>query len=126
MNISFIIKSLILALTVFFILFAISFISSQKVMVDSNNYGVRDSMKESINIAKYRATGEITFDEETLIKSTIKNYIKNNNINVDDITFEIALDEENDIVTISIYTEKELFNSDSKANYTFSYQIIER
>lgn len=126
MNISFIIKSLILALTVFFILFAISFISSQKVMVDSNNYGVRDSMKESINIAKYRATGEITFDEETLIKSTIKNYIKNNNINVDDITFEIALDEENDIVTVSIYTEKELFNSDSKANYTFSYQIIER
>ena len=126
MNISFIIKSLILALTVFFILFAISFISSQNVMVDSNNYGVRDSMKESINIAKYRATGEITFDEETLIKSTIKNYIKNNNINVDDITFEIALDEENDIVTVSIYTEKELFNSDSKANYTFSYQIIER
>ena len=126
MNISFIIKSLILALTVFFILFAISFISSQNVMVDSNNYGVRDSMKESINIAKYRAAGEITFDEETLIKSTIKNYIKNNNINVDDITFEIALDEENDIVTVSIYTEKELFNSDSKANYTFSYQIIER
>jgi len=126
MNISFIIKSLILALTVFFILFAISFISSQKVMVDSNNYGVRDSMKESINIAKYRVTGEITFDQETLIKSTIKNYIKNNNINVDDITFEIALDEENDIVTVSIYTEKELFNSDSKANYTFSYQIVER
>jgi len=126
MNISFIIKSLILALTVFFILFAISFISSQKVMVDSNNYGVRDSMKESINIAKYRVTGEITFDQETLIKSTIKNYVKNNNINVDDITFEIALDEENDIVTVSIYTEKELFNSDSKANYTFSYQIVER
>lgn len=126
MNISFIIKSLILASTVFFILFAISFISSQKVMVDSNNYGVRDSIKESINIAKYRVTGEITFDQETLIKSTIKNYIKNNNINVDDITFEIALDEENDIVTVSIYTEKELFNSDSKANYTFSYQIVER
>lgn len=126
MQFSFIIKSLIISFFAFILIFAISFISSQKVLVDSNNYGVRDSVKESINIAEYRKSGNIVFDENALIKSTIKNYLLNNNINVDDITFEIAVDETNNIVTIKIYTEKEMLNADSKANYTFSYQVIER
>ena len=95
-------------------------------MLDSNNYGVRDSIKESINIAKYRVDGEISFDEETLIKSTILNYVKNNNINVDDVEFEIALDEVNNIVTITISTEKDVFDANSKSSYTFSYQVVER
>lgn len=126
MNISFIIKSLVLSLTVFLILYAIFFVSSQNVMLDSNNYGVRDSVKESINIAQYRVNGDITFDKETLIKSTIKNYIENNNINVDDVTFEIALDEINNIVTVTINTEKEVLDANSKSSYTFSYQVVER
>ena len=126
MNISFVIKSLVLSLTVFFIMYAIFFVSSQNVMLDSNNYGVRDSVKESINIAKYRVNGDIIFDEETLIKSTIKNYVENNNINVDDVTFEIALDEINNIVTVTIITEKEVFDANSKSSYTFSYQVVER
>lgn len=126
MNISFVIKSLVLSLTVFFIMYAIFFVSSQNVMLDSNNYGVRDSIKESINIAKYRVDGEISFDEETLIKSTILNYVKNNNINVDDVEFEIALDEVNNIVTITISTEKDVFDANSKSSYTFSYQVVER
>ena len=126
MNISFVIKSLVLSLTVFFIMYAIFFVSSQNVMLDSNNYGVRDSIKESINIAKYRVDGEISFDEETLIKSTILNYVKNNNINVDDVEFEIALDEVNNFVTITISTEKDGFDANSKSSYTFSYQVVER
>lgn len=126
MQFSFIIKSLIISFFTFILIFAISFISSQKVLVDSNNYGVRDSIKESINIAEYRKSGNIVFDENALIENTIKNYLLNNNINVDDITFEIAVDETNNIVTIMIYTEKEMLNADSKANYTFSYQVIER
>ena len=126
MQFSFIIKSLIISFFAFVLIFAISFISSQKVLVDSNNYGVKDSIKESINIAEYRKSGNIVFDENALIENTIKNYLLNNNINVDDITFEIAIDETNNIVTIKIYTEKEMLNADSKANYTFSYQVIER
>lgn len=126
MNISFIIKSLVLSLTVFFIMYAIFFVSSQNVMLDSNNYGVRDSVKESINIAKYRVNGDILFDKDALIKSTIKNYVENNNINVDDVTFEIALDEINNIVTVTIITEKEVFDANSESSYTFSYQVVER
>ena len=72
MQFSFIIKSLIISFFTFILIFAISFISSQKVLVDSNNYGVRDSIKESINIAEYRKSGNIVFDENALIENTIK------------------------------------------------------
>ena len=68
----------------------------------------------------------IIFDEETLIKSTLDNYLKNNNLSIDDITFEIALNEVKNIVTVKIYTMKNLLNANSEASYTFSYQVIER
>lgn len=126
MNFSYIIKSLFISFFVFMIIFAITFVSTQKQMVDSSNYGVRDSVKESINIAEYRRSGDIVFDEDTLIKTTILNYIKNNNISVDDVTFEIYVDEVNNIVTTKIFTNKEMFESNSKSNYTFSYKVEER
>ena len=126
MNFSFIIKALILSITVFMIVFSISFISSQKSLLDNNNYGVRDTVKESIDIAKYRISGEITFDTEQLVRSTIDNYLKNNNLKIDEVTFVIALDEVNDIVTVKIYTSKNLFNFNSDASYMFSYQVVER
>ena len=126
MNFSFIIKALILSITVFMIVFSISFISSQKSLLDNNNYGVRETVKESIDIAKYRISGEITFDTEQLVRSTIDNYLKNNNLKIDEVTFEIALDEVNDIVTVKIYTSKNLFNLNSDASYMFSYQVVER
>lgn len=126
MNISFVIKAMIISFFTFMIVFAISFVSSQKLLVDSNNYGVRDSVKESLNIAQYRKSGDITFDEETLIKTTLSNYLKNNNLSLDDITFEIYLDEETNIITVKIYTLKEMFNTNSEASYTFSYQVRER
>lgn len=126
MNFSYIIKALFISFFVFMIIFAITFVSTQKQMVDSSNYGVRDSVKESINIAEYRRSGDIVFDEDTLIKTTILNYIKNNNISVDDVTFEIYVDEVNNIVTTKIFTNKEMFESNSKSNYTFSYKVEER
>jgi len=126
MNIFFVIKSLILSLMVFILIYAISLISTQKNVIVNNNYTIKDSIKESINIAKYRVEGEITFDKEQLIKSTILNYIDNNNINLDNVTFEIYLDEQNDIVTVSIYSEKDVFDKISKADYTFAYQVIEK
>lgn len=126
MNFSYIIKALFISFFVFMIIFAITFVSTQKQMVDSSNYGVRDSVKESINIAEYRRSGDIVFDEDTLIKTTILNYIKNNNISVDDVTFEIYVDEVNNIVTTKIFTNKEMFESNSKSNYIFSYKVEER
>lgn len=126
MNISFIIKSLVLSLTVFFIMYAIAFVSSQNVILDANNYGVRSSVKESINIAQYRLNGDIKFDEEALIENVIKNYVNNNNISVDDVMFEIAVDEVNNIVTVKITTEKEVLDVNSESSSTFSYQVVER
>ena len=126
MNFSFIFKAIIISLFSFMIIYTISFVSSQKLLVDSNNYGVRDTVKESINIAKYRESGDIEFDEETLIKETIENYVKNNNLQLDDITFEIYLDEETNIVTVKIYTNKIVLEINSEADYSFSYQVRER
>lgn len=126
MNFSFIFKSLIISFFVMMIIFAISFVSTQNNMLANNNYGVKDSVKESINIAQYRVCGDIVFDEEQLIKSVISNYAKNNNIDIDNITFEIAVDEENNIVTVKLSTKKGLLNNDSNANYIFSYKVIER
>ena len=126
MNFSFIIKALIISFFVFIVIFAISFVSTQNNMLANNNYGVKDSVKESINVAEYRRSGDIVFDQSTLIKSVILNYAKNNNINVNDITFEISVDEAKNIVTVKLYTSKSLLNSISKADYTFSYKVIER
>lgn len=126
MNFSFVIKSIVISFFSLMIIFAISFVSSQKSILDSNNYGVRDTVKESINIAEYRKSGDIVFDSETLIKSTIQNYLDNNNVKVDEVTFEIAVDEENDIVTVNIYTKKDILSANSEASYSFSYQVVKR
>lgn len=126
MDFSFVLKSIIFSFFVFMIIFAISFVSSQKVLVDSNNYGIKDSVKEAINIGQYRANGDITFSSNKLILATINNYLENNKLKVDDVSFDIAIDEDNDIVTVRIYTDKELFNASSQVDYTFSYQVVRR
>ena len=126
MNYSFIFKALIISFFVMLIVFAISFVSTQNNMLASNNYGVKDSVKESINIAKYRVNGDIEFDQSQLIKSVISNYAKNNNIDIDSITFEIAVDESKNIVTVKLSTRKNLLNADSNSDYIFSYKVVER
>lgn len=126
MNFSYVIKALIISFTAFILIYAISVIGTQKEMLDSNNYDIRNSLKEAINVATYRVNGDIAFNNEKLIQSVLSNYVKDNNIKVDDITFEIAVDEIQNIVSVSIYTEKEILDSKSKANYTFSYKVLER
>ena len=126
MNFSFVFKALIISFFVMLIVFAISFVSTQNNMLASNNYGVKDSVKESINIAKYRVNGDIEFDQSQLIKSVISNYAKNNNIDIDSITFEIAVDESKNIVTVKLSTRKNLLNADSNSDYIFSYKAVER
>lgn len=126
MNFSFIFKSLFLSLFVILIIFAIGFSSTQKYLLESNNYGIKDSIKESINIAYYRQNGDIIFDNDTLIKKVLENYVKNNNIKMDEVSFEISVDEVQNIVTVKIDNKKNILDSDSRANYTFSYQVIER
>ena len=126
MNFSYIIKALFISLFVFIIFYAISYTSVQKNYVDNNNYGVKNTVKESINLAEYRKSGDIVFDEEALINNTIQNYIKNNNIDFDNVEFEIYVDEVKDIVTVNINTQKELFGKVSENNYTFSYQVVKR
>lgn len=126
MNFSFVIKALFLSFFCFLLLFAVSIISSQKLLTESNNYAIKDSLKESIDIAAYRINGDIVIDQETLIKSTIENYVKNNNLKADEVEFEIAIDEENNIVTVTIYTMKNVLENNSESSYTFSYQVTER
>ena len=126
MNFSFVIKAIFLSFFCFLLLFAVSIISSQKLLTESNNYAIKDSLKESIDIAAYRINGDIVIEQETLIKSTIENYVKNNNLKADEIEFEIAIDEENNIVTVTIYTMKNVLANDSESSYTFSYQVTER
>ena len=126
MNFSFVIKAIFLSFFCFLLLFAVSIISSQKLLTESNNYAIKDSLKESIDIAAYRINGDIVIEQETLIKSTIENYVKNNNLKADEVEFEIAIDEENNIVTVTIYTMKNVLENNSESSYTFSYQVTER
>ena len=126
MNFSYVIKAIIISFFVFAIIYSLSFVSTQNLMLNTSNYGIKNSLKESINLAEYRINQDIVFNEEELVKNVIKNYAENNNIKVDEIEFEVYLNEETNIVTVKINTMKKMFNSDSKANNTFSYQITKR
>ena len=126
MNFSFVFKSILLSFIIFIVVYSVSFISSQKNLMDNNNYGIKDSVKEAINIAEFRRTGDIVFDENTLINSILLNYLDNNNLKFDEVMFEIYTDEENDIVTVYITTLKDIMDSSSKANYVFSYTVEKR
>lgn len=126
MNFSFIIKSVIISFFVFLIIYTTAFVSTQKASLDSNNYGVKDAVKESIDIGYYRDTGDIKFDSDTLLHSIIENYVKNNNIDLDQISFDVAVDENTNIVTVRIYSSKNILGSTSDIDYTFSYQVVKR
>lgn len=126
MNFSFIIKSVIISFFVFLIIYATAFVSTQKSSIESNNYGVKDAVKESLDIAYYRKTGDIRFHTNKLIYATIENYVRNNNIDVDKVSFDIAVNEEQNIVTIRIYNSKDMLAGTSDIDYTFSYQVVEK
>lgn len=126
MNFSYVFKALIMSFFVFILIFTVSFVSSQNDVLTNSNYGIKDSVKESIDIANYRISGDIKFDEKQLINSVIKNYVKNNNIKSDEVSFKIYVNENTNIVTVQIYSKKNLMSAESNADYTFSYRVVER
>ncbi|MDD3453551.1 MAG: hypothetical protein PHN42_04720 [Bacilli bacterium] len=124
MNFSFVFKSIILSFFIFLIVYAIGNASTLKVLVNGNNFGVKNSVKESLNIGELRATGNVTFDTEVLKESTLNNYKSNNPRNVNDIDFKIYLN--NNIVTVNIISNNLMFNGNNNINGTFAYEIYKQ
>lgn len=122
MNFSFVFKSIFISFFIFIIIYAISFVSVQNDMNDHNNVAVKNTVKESLNIGELRVNDNVTFDNALLLSSIIENYLKNNNITIDKIGFDIAVN--NNIVTIKIYTYKNMFEVNSNSVETFSYQVV--
>lgn len=121
MNYSFIIKMIFISFFIFILLYALNFSSTQKDLVSSNNFGVKNTTKEALNIGDLRVSGAITYNDTILLNSTIENYIQNNNINVDDVRLGIAVND--NIVTVRINTSKNLFDEISNSSATFSYKV---
>lgn len=122
MNFSFIFKMIFISLFIFLIIYSISFVSVQNDMLSSNNFGIKNVTKESLNIGDLRANDAVTFDDDILLESVINNYLKNNNLSIDKVGFDIAVN--NDIVTVKIYSYKNMFEIDSNSVETFSYQVL--
>ena len=121
MNFSFVFKTIILSLFVFILIYAVSFSSVQQDIVSSNNFGVKNTTKEALNLGDLRVYDVVTFNDEILLNSTINNYIKNNNIKVDNVKFDIAVND--NIVTVKINTNKNLFSQVSSGTNLFSYKV---
>lgn len=124
MDFSFIFKSILLSFFIFLIVFAIGNASNSKMFLNNNNYGIKNTVKESLNIGELRATGNVTFDNEKLIESSLDNYISNNPTTLNEITFNISVN--NNIVTIELGVKNLLFEPESKLNSIFSYEVLKR
>ncbi|NLC48722.1 MAG: hypothetical protein GX758_05135 [Tenericutes bacterium] len=120
MNFSSVIKSIFLAMFALVLVFALNLISSQKYMNNSNNFGVKNTVKESLNIGELRVSGVVTFDDDMLIESTVANYIKNNNI-TGDVDFEIAVN--NNTVTVKVIQKSDLLGNAGNIIDIFSYEV---
>lgn len=121
MNFSFVFKSIILSFFIFLIIYAIGTASTLKVLVNGNNFGVKNAVKESLNIGELRATGNVTYDTDKLKESTIKNYKNNNPKNINDVDFKIYLN--SNIATVDIDYNDVMFNGNNYINGVFSYEI---
>jgi len=121
MNFSFVIKSIILSFFIFIIIYAISYASTGKINLNGNNFGVKNAVKESLNIGELRASGKVTYDEDKLIESTISNYVKNNPTSSNDVEFDISVN--STIVTVNITSKNYIFGSNNNINNVFSYEI---
>ncbi len=121
MNFSFVFKSIILSFFIFIIVYAIGTASTLKVLVNGNNFGVKNSVKESLNIGELRATGNVTYDTDKLKESVIENYKKNNPKNINNIDFKIYLN--SNIVTVDIDYNNVMFNGNNYINGIFSYEV---
>lgn len=122
MNFSFVFKTIFSAMFIFIIIYSLSLVSVQNDLNDHNNIMSKNITKESLNIGELRVNNSVSFDNDYLLKSTLENYAKNNNLNVDKVKIDIAVN--NDIVTIKIYTYKNMFEIDSDSIEVFSYQVV--
>lgn len=123
MDFSFVFKTIFISFFIFILIYVINFASTQKDLVTSNNFGVKNATKEALNLGVLRTEDVVSYDNEVLLESTIKNYLVNNNLSVDDVNFDIAIN--NNIVTVKIGTSKNLFDNTSNSYGIFSY-VIER
>ena len=121
MNFSFVFKSIILSFFIFLIVYAIGTASTLKILVNGNNFGVKNSVKESLNIGELRATGNITYDTEKLKENVIENYKNNNPKNINDADFKIYLN--NNIITVNINSKSTLSGINNNINGIFAYEI---
>ena len=120
MDFSFIFKSILLSFFIFLIVFAIGNASTSKMFLNNNNQGVKNTVKESLNIGELRVSGVVTFDDDMLIESTVNNYIKNNNI-TGDVDFEIAVN--NNTVTVKVIQKTDLLGNVGNIIDIFSYEV---
>ena len=121
MNFSFVIKSIILSFFIFIIIYAISYASTGKINLNGNNFGVKNAVKESLNIGELRASGKVTYDEDKLIESTISNYVENNPTSINNVEFDISVN--SNIVTVNIDSNYIMFNGNNYINGIFSYEV---
>ena len=121
MNFSFIIKMIFISFFIFILIYALNFSSTQKDLVSSNNFGVKNTTKEALNLGDLSVNGVVTYNDNILLDSTIRNYLNNNNLNVDDVKFDIAVND--NIVTVKISTSKNLLDEISNSYAIFSYKV---
>ncbi|MFV0249711.1 MAG: hypothetical protein ACK5HP_01555 [Bacilli bacterium] len=124
MNFSFVFKSIILSFFIFLIVYAIGTASTLKVLVNGNSFGVKNSVKESLNIGELRATGNVTYDTDALKESVVENYKNNNPKIINDVDFKIYLN--NNIITVHINNKSTISRINNNINGIFSYEVYKK
>lgn len=113
---------LLIGFFMFILVISLTVSSSQKQLVDSNNFGIRNSTKNAVEIGSLRVGEDLTIDKDILISQILENYVINNNFNCDEISFDVAV--EDNIVTVRTITTKEIFGKKNETSSTFSYKLV--
>ena len=113
---------LIIGFFMFVLVISLTISSAQKQLVDSNNFGIRNSTKNAVELGSLRTDEELAIDKEVLISQILENYVINNNFNCDEITFDVAV--EDNVVTVKTTTSKEIFGKVNETTSTFSYKLV--
>lgn len=113
---------LLIGFFIFMLIISITVSSSQKQLVDSNNFGIRNATKNSVELGSLRVSEDLSINEDVLISQILENYVVNNNFNCDEITFDVAV--QNNIVTVKTTTTKEIFGKKNETSSTFSYKLV--
>lgn len=113
---------LLIGFFMFILVISLTVSSSQKQLVDSNNFGIRNSTKNAVEIGSLRVGEDLTINKDILISQILENYVINNNINCDEISFDVAV--EDNVVTVRTITTKEIFGKKNETSSTFSYKLV--